>query len=104
MPKIPNYDIQLVLNGAIDLFGTSQKVDYTGTAASSNAIAGSTFKIHSTTDCWVRLNGTAVVNGAGSHRLLKDTYFDVKADANTTVLSVIRESANGSLFISEAGV
>ena len=84
------------------LTGTVQKVDYSARAANSSAIADQVryVRLYATTDCHITISKPAVTATASSTPLAaKDfEYFKV---APGNIISVIRNSGNGSLFISE---
>ena len=84
------------------LTGTVQKVDYTDSAANSSAISDQVryVRLYATTDCHITISKPAVTATASSTPLAaKDfEYFKV---APGNIISVIRNSGNGSLFISE---
>jgi len=84
------------------LTGTVQKVDYTGTAANSSAISAQVryVRLYATTDCHVSINNPAVTATASMTPLqAKDAEVFKVAPGN--IISVIRTSGNGSLYISE---
>ena len=84
------------------LTGTVQKVDYTASAANSSAISDQVryVRLYATTDCHITISKPAVTATTSSTPLTaKDfEYFKV---APGNIISVIRNSGNGSLFISE---
>ena len=81
---------------------TVQKVDYTASAANSSEISDQVryVRLYATTDCHITISKPAVTATASSTPLAaKDfEYFKV---APGNIISVIRNSGNGSLFISE---
>ena len=84
------------------LTGTVQKVDYTASAANSSAISGQCryVRLYATTDCHISISNPAVTATAAMTPLqAKDfEYFKVSPG---NIISVIRSSGNGSLYISE---
>ncbi len=84
------------------LTGTVQKVDYTGTAANSSAISEQVryVRLYATTDCHITISKPAVTATASSTPLQAKDYEIFKV-APGNIISVIRNSGNGSLFISE---
>ena len=84
------------------LTGTVQKVDYTGTAANSSAISGQIryVRLYATTDCHVSINNPAVTATA-SMTPLQAKEAEIFKVSPGNIISVIRTSGNGSLYISE---
>jgi hypothetical protein len=84
------------------LTGTVQKVDYTGTAANSSAISGQVryVRLYATTDCHVSINNPAVTATA-SMTPLQAKEAEIFKVSPGNIISVIRTSGNGSLYISE---
>jgi len=84
------------------LTGTVQKVDYTGTAANSSAKSGQVryVRLYATTDCHVSINNPAVTATA-SMTPLQAKEAEIFKVSPGNIISVIRTSGNGSLYISE---
>tara|TARA_Y100001937_G_C6848178_1_gene210871 strand:+ start:56 stop:331 length:276 start_codon:yes stop_codon:yes gene_type:complete len=84
------------------LTGTVQKVDYTATAANSSAISDEIryVRLYATTDCHISINKPAVTATTSMTPLAAKDY-EVFKVAPGNIISVVRNSANGSLFISE---
>ena len=79
--------------------GRGLQVSFTSAAAvSSSAITSSVVTITSTVACFVNINNTA--NKASSHYILANTPYDMSI-APSSYISVIGESASGTLYISE---
>ena len=84
------------------LTGTVQKVDYTASAANSSAISAQCryVRLYATTDCHISISNPAVTATAAMTPLqAKD--FEYYKVSPSNIISVIRSSGNGSLYISE---
>ena len=84
------------------LTGTVQKVDYTDTAANSSATSDQIrfVRLYATTDCHISINNPAVTATA-SMTPLQAKDFEYYKVSPGNIISVIRSSGNGSLYISE---
>jgi hypothetical protein len=84
------------------LTGTVQKVDYTASAANSSAISDQVryVRLYATTDCHISISNPAVTATAAMTPLAAKDYEYYKV-APGNIISVIRSSGNGSLYISE---
>jgi hypothetical protein len=84
------------------LTGTVQKVDYTASAANSSAISDQVryVRLYATTDCHISINNPAVSATTAMTPLAAKDY-EVFKVAPGNIISVIRSSGNGSLYISE---
>tara|TARA_R100000664_G_C2751444_1_gene138737 strand:+ start:1876 stop:2151 length:276 start_codon:yes stop_codon:yes gene_type:complete len=84
------------------LTGTVQKVDYTDTAANSSATSDHIrfVRLYATTDCHISINNPAVTATA-SMTPLQAKEVEIFKVAPGNIISVIRTSGNGSLYISE---
>jgi len=84
------------------LSGVVKKVDYTGTAANSSAISAQVryVRLYATTDCFVTINNPAVTaTNAATPLAAKD--YEIMKVAPGNIISAIRASSDGSLYISE---
>ena len=84
------------------LTGTVQKVDYTDSAANSSAISAHCryVRLYATTDCHISISNPAVTATAAMTPLQAKDYEIFKV-APGNIISAIRTSGNGSLYISE---
>ncbi len=84
------------------LTGTVQKVDYTASAANSSAISGQCryVRLYATTDCHISISNPAVTATAAMTPLQAKDFEYYKVSPGN-IISVIRSSGNGSLYISE---
>ncbi len=84
------------------LTGTVQKVDYTATAANSSAISNEVrlVRLYATSDCHISISNPAVTATTSMTPLAAKDYEYYKV-APGNIISVVRNSSNGSLFISE---
>ena len=84
------------------LTGTVQKVDYTASAANSSAISAQCryVRLYATTDCHISISNPAVTATAAMTPLQAKDYEIFKV-APGNIISAIRTSGNGSLYISE---
>ena len=84
------------------LSGVVQKVDYTGTAANSSAISAQVryVRLYATTDCFVTINNPAVTATTAATPLAAKDYEIFKVVPGN-IISAIRASSDGSLYISE---
>ena len=84
------------------LTGTVQKVDYTASAANSSAISDQVryVRLYATTDCFITISNPAVTATTAATPLAAKDYETFKV-APGNIISVIRSSSNGSLYISE---
>jgi len=84
------------------LSGVVKKVDYTGTAANSSAISAHVrfVRLYATTDCFITISNPAVTaTTAATPLAAKD--FEVFKVTEGNIISAIRASSDGSLYISE---
>ena len=84
------------------LTGTVQKVDYTASAANSSAISAQCryVRLYATTDCHISISNPAVTATAAMTPLAAKDY-EVFKVTEGNIISAIRASSNGSLYISE---
>ena len=84
------------------LTGTVQKVDYTASAANSSAISAQCRyeRLYATTDCHISISNPAVTATAAMTPLQAKDFEYYKVSPGN-IISVIRSSGNGSLYISE---
>ena len=84
------------------LTGTVQKVDYTASAAKSSAISAQCryVRLYATTDCHISISNPAVTATAAMTPLQAKDFEYYKVSPGN-IISVIRSSGNGSLYISE---
>jgi len=84
------------------LTGTVQKVDYTDSAANSSAISAQCryVRLYATTDCHISISNPAVTATAAMTPLAAKDFEYYKVSPGN-IISVIRSSGNGSLYISE---
>ena len=84
------------------LTGTVQKVDYTASAANSSAISDQVryVRLYATTDCFITISNPVVTATTAATPLAAKDY-EVFKVAPGNIISVIRSSGNGSLYISE---
>jgi|TARA_R110002020_G_scaffold252343_1_gene466238 hypothetical protein len=84
------------------LTGTVQKVDYTASAANSSAISAQCryVRLYATTDCHISISNPAVTATAAMTPLQAKDFEYYKVSPGN-IISVIRSSGNGSLYISE---
>ena len=84
------------------LTGTVQKVDYTASAANSSAISAQCryVRLYATTDCHISISNPAVTATAAMTPLQAKDFEYYKVSPGN-IISVIRTSGNGSLYISE---
>ena len=84
------------------LSGVVKKVDYTGTAANSSAISAQVryVRLYATTDCFVTINNPAVTATTAATPLAAKDYEIFKVVPGN-IISAIRASSDGSLYISE---
>jgi threonine aldolase len=84
------------------LSGVVKKVDYTGTAANSSAISAHVryVRLYATTDCHISISNPAVTATAAMTPLQAKDFEYYKVSPGN-IISVIRSSGNGSLYISE---
>ena len=84
------------------LSGVVKKVDYTGTAANSSAISAHVrfVRLYATTDCHISISNPAVTATTAKTPLAAKDYEVFKVTAGN-VISAIKLSDNGSLYISE---
>mgnify|MGYP006402053895 FL=1 len=84
------------------LTGTVQKVDYTASAANSSAISGQCryVRLYATTDCHISISNPAVTATAAMTPLAAKDY-EVFKVTEGNIISAIRASSDGSLYISE---
>ena len=84
------------------LTGTVQKVDYTASAANSSAISSQCryVRLYATTDCHLSISNPAVTATAAMTPLQAKDFEYYKVSPGN-IISVIRSSGNGSLYISE---
>ena len=84
------------------LTGTVQKVDYTASAANSSAISAQCryVRMYATTDCHISISNPAVTATAAMTPLQAKDFEYYKVSPGN-IISVIRSSGNGSLYISE---
>lgn len=103
MPK-KIYSVQEIMNSISDPTNPQQKVSFTGTAASSNAVKANTrvVVLYATEDCWVKFGTapTAVANDGSSIFIPAANYRPFVVGASDKV-SVIQDSAGGDLHITE---
>lgn len=84
------------------LSGVVKKVDYTASAANSSAISAHVrfIRVYATTDCFITISNPAVTaTNAATPIAAKD--YEVFKVTEGQIVSVIRSSADGSLYISE---
>ena len=79
-----------------------QKVDYTASAANSSAISAQCryVRLYATTDCHISISNPAVTATAAMTPLQAKDFEYYKVSPGN-IISVIRSSGNGSLYISE---
>ena len=84
------------------LSGVVKKVDYTGTAANSSAISAQVryVRLYATTDCFITINNPAVTATTAATPLVAKDYEIFKVSPGQ-IISAIRASSDGSLYISE---
>jgi len=84
------------------LSGVVKKVDYTGTAANSSAISAHVryVRLYATTDCHISISNPAVTATAAMTPLQAKDFEYYKVSPGN-IISAIRASSNGSLYISE---
>ena len=84
------------------LTGTVQKIDYTASAANSSAISAQCryVRLYATTDCHISISNPAVTATAAMTPLQAKDFEYYKVSPGN-IISVIRSSGNGSLYISE---
>ena len=84
------------------LTGTVQKVDYTASAANSSAISAQCryVRLYATTDCHISISNPAVTATAAMTPLAAKDY-EVFKVTEGNIISAIRASSDGSLYISE---
>jgi len=84
------------------LSGVVKKVDYTGTAANSSAITDQVryVRLYATTDCFVTISNPVVTATTAATPLAAKDYEIFKV-ASGNIVSAIRASSDGSLYISE---
>ena len=84
------------------LTGTVQKVDYTDRAANSSAISAQCryVRVYATTDCHISISNPAVTATAAMTPLQAKDFEYYKVSPGN-IISVIRSSGNGALYISE---
>ena len=84
------------------LTGTVQKVDYTASAANSSAISAQCryVRLYATTDCHISISNPAV-SATAAMTPLQAKDFEYYKVSPGNIISVIRSSGNGSLYISE---
>ena len=84
------------------LTGTVQKVDYTASAANGSAISAQCryVRLYATTDCHISISNPAVTATAAMTPLQAKDFEYYKVSPGN-IISVIRSSGNGSLYISE---
>ena len=84
------------------LSGVVKKVDYTATAANSSAISAQVryVRLYATTDCFITINNPAVTATTVATPLAAKDYEIFKV-APGQIISAIRASSDGSLYISE---
>lgn len=82
------------------LAGTGQKVSYTGTAGTTTAVGSQTYKVRVTvsSDAWIRVGGTAVVNTDTFMFSGSTEYFKCHPGQ---VVTAVQDSAGGNLTIVE---
>ena len=87
---------------SLKLSGVVKKVDYTGTAANSSAISAHVryVRLYATTDCHISISNPAVTATAAMTPLAAKDY-EVFKVTEGNIISAIRASSNGSLYISE---
>lgn len=84
------------------LSGVVKKVDYTASAANSSAISAHVrfIRVYATTDCFITISNPAVTaTNAATPIAAKD--YEVFKVTEGQIVSAIRSSADGSLYISE---
>jgi hypothetical protein len=84
------------------LSGVVKKVDYTVSAANSSAISAQVryVRLYATTDCFITIGNPAVTaTNAATPIAAKD--YEIFKVAPGNIISAIRSSADGSLYISE---
>jgi hypothetical protein len=84
------------------LSGVVKKVDYTASAANSSAISAQVryVRLYATTDCFITISNPAVTaTNAATPIAAKD--YEIFKVAPGNIISAIRSSADGSLYISE---
>ena len=84
------------------LSGVVKKVDYTATAANSSAISAQVryVRLYATTDCFITISNPAVTATTTATPLVAKDYEIFKV-APGQIISAIRASSDGSLYISE---
>ncbi len=84
------------------LSGVVKKVDYTATAANSSAISAQVryVRLYATTDCFITISNPAVTATTAATPLVAKDYEIFKV-APGQIISAIRASSAGSLYISE---
>jgi|TARA_R110000796_G_C14319461_1_gene407635 hypothetical protein len=84
------------------LSGVVKKVDYTATAANSSAISAQVryVRLYATTDCFITISNPAVTATTAATPLVAKDYEIFKV-APGQIISAIRASSDGSLYISE---
>ena len=84
------------------LSGVVKKVDYTATAANSSAISAQVryVRLYATTDCFITISNPAVTATTAATPLVAKDYEIFKV-APGQIISAIRASNDGSLYISE---
>lgn len=80
---------------------SSEKVAYTGTAGTATGdYAGKLIRIHSTTDCFYRIDGVTATADEPSIHLLADTF---REEVPSGSVSAVQESAGGNFWIDLLG-
>lgn len=84
------------------LSGVVKKVNYTATAANSSAISAQVryVRLYATTDCFITISNPAVTATTAATPLVAKDYEIFKV-APGQIISAIRASSDGSLYISE---
>ena len=84
------------------LSGVVKKVDYTATAANSSAISAQVryVRLYASTDCFITISNPAVTATTAATPLVAKDYEIFKV-AQGQIISAIRASSDGSLYISE---
>ena len=84
------------------LSGVVKKVDYTATAANSSAISAQVryVRLYASTDCFITISNPAVTATTAATPLVAKDYEIFKV-APGQIISAIRASSDGSLYISE---
>ena len=84
------------------LSGVVKKVDYTASAANSSAISAHVrfIRVYATTDCFITISNPAVTATSAATPIAAKDY-EVFKVTEGQIVSAIRSSADGSLYISE---